>query len=249
MGKVSVICPSCQAKYRVTIQGEVQDKISFTCKKCSQIIEIVPPREEEEKEPTTELVKTICKKCGTEFVKNVEDESVYCYQCRIDEIVRRKKEASPPPETEKSNSRYTFRNPDGLVLGPIKLRTVAVLVREKRIRGDEEVSKDGGAYKSIKEYPELVELFPELKLEVQRQVPEQEAEQGRYFFRLSDGREFGPVRKSTIQDLAECGFFSPKELVSFDREKWIYLEESEEFKQYLKSEEVEIIDLTETIEE
>ena len=251
MSKVSVICPGCQAKYRVTIQGEVKDKITFSCKKCSQIIEIKPPSKAEEKEPTTELVRTICKKCGAEFIKNVEDDSVYCYQCRIDEIVRRKKETAPPPEVEKTSSRYTFRNPDGLVLGPIKLRTVSVLVREKRIRGDEEVSKDGGPYKPIKDYPELVELFPELKMEVLSQPSEQKlvSEERIYFFRLSDGREFGPVKKSTIEDLLECGFFSGKDLVSADEKKWIYFEEAEEFKDFLKSEEVEIIDLTETIEE
>ncbi len=249
MGKISVSCPNCQAKYRVTVQGEVTDKISFTCKKCQQLIEIHPDQLGKDQEPTTELIKTVCEKCGNEFVKNIEDTSNLCYQCRIDRIVQKKKQAKPKEEKEKSASRYTFRNPDGLVLGPIKLRTVAVLIREKRIRGDEEVSKDGSEYRPISDYPELVELFPELDLSIKKEEQKEAGEEAEFYFRLRDGREFGPVRKSTISDLISCGFLSEKELISKDCQIWTHLGETEEFKDSFAKKDTEIIDLTETVEE
>jgi hypothetical protein len=175
MEKVPIVCPNCQAKYKVSIQGDVKEKIVFTCRKCAQVIEIDPANLKTGQEPTTELCRAVCKNCNTEFVKNLEDTSDLCYQCRIDLLLKDKKEkevkpeaapaaaeAKPSAEPEKSASRYTFRNTDGLVLGPIKIRTVAVLVREKRINGDEEVAKDGEEFHPLREYPELLEFFPDL---------------------------------------------------------------------------------------
>ena len=283
-------------------------------------------------EPTTELCRVVCKNCQTEFVKNVEDDSELCYQCRIDDLLRRKKEkeaqdaaaaaaapeqaqpatetpageapapapaAAPAPEPDKSASRYTFRNSDGLVLGPIKLRTVAVLVREKRITGNEEISKDGGDYKPLSDFPELAEFFPDLcaKTEavvVSDEIPledsqvdmparteeeppapstsalpqtEQpvaaqpasadqpvtaEPEPKIYTLKYNGGREFGPVRKTTVLDLIECGFLKGADQVTRDKSAWQPLSNDEEFKGLKfaepESEEADVVDLLETVE-
>jgi len=278
MGRVALICPGCQTKYKVTIQGEATEKISFTCKKCSQLLEVDPKLAREEA-PTTELLRAVCEKCGSEFVKNQEDDSRLCYQCRIDLLVSRKKqesaEAARPaaaPEMDKTTSRYTFRNPDGLVLGPIKLRTAAVLVREKRISGKEEVSRDGGDYLPLAQYPELLEFFPELAREAApvletEQIPLTEPEAPApapvkkpeaipqptdsriYYLRLSQGKLLGPVKKNTVIDLIECQFLSGQDECSRDMRTWRNLEADQEFKFLLSSEEADVVELTETVEE
>lgn len=130
-----------------------------------------------------ETVRGNCLKCGAAFVKPVTDKSPICYQCRIDSLVNKVREkygvaetpaesapetpaAAPEPEAPAepaAEPRYTVRSADGLVLGPIKFRTVAVLAREKRIGGREEVAKDDGEFAPLMSYPELAELFPGLK--------------------------------------------------------------------------------------
>lgn len=228
MEKISLVCSNCRAKYKVTVQGEVDEKISFACRKCGTLIEFDALAPKTSQEQTTELAKTVCKNCGGEFVKNVEDNSEFCYQCRIDELIKRKREreeqaqaveqaqaqAGPEnqPETnaaqpeepapapaEPAASRYNFRNAEGLVLGPIKLRTVAVLVREKRIVGNEEVSLDGGDYLPLREFPELLEFFP---------APEQapEAVDGQAETPLA-----GPALEEPAPELAPEALESPPE--------------------------------------
>jgi|GEM_PF-1977630 len=278
--KILIICPKCQTKYRVTVQGKPKEKVSFPCKKCETMIEIIPGAEKPP-EPTNELVRLTCEKCGTEFVKNVEDDSTLCYQCRIDQLLTRKKkeEAEPPkpkPEAEKTASRYTFRNPDGLELGPIKLRTVSVLVNEKRIIGNELVSKDGGAFQSLKQFPELTQFFPELSDKEEevieettisledsetspgtepKQKPKEIKEQKIapepkiYFLKLKGGRELGPVRKTTIIDLLECGFLIGEDQISKDQKQWNSIQEDLEFKQFVPTEDAEVVDLVESVEE
>lgn len=113
----------------------------------------------------TDTVQLSCLKCGTTFVKHQEDKARLCYQCRIDAIVGKLKEkygVSPEVELPEVRSKYTFRSPDGLLLGPIKLKTAAVLVREKRLTGKEEVSKDGADFRPLAEFEELRKLFPEV---------------------------------------------------------------------------------------
>jgi hypothetical protein len=196
--KISIVCQNCRAKYKVTVQAEVDEQISFACRKCGTLIEFSPGAPKTSQEQTTELYSVVCKGCGNEFVKNVEDGSELCYQCRIDQLIQAKREreekakaeaeekarteaeaaekaraeaeaqsqpaapAQPEPAAEPFASRYTFRNSEGLVLGPIKLRTVAVLVREKRILGNEEVDKDNEGYRPLNQFPELLEFFPQL---------------------------------------------------------------------------------------
>jgi len=287
MEKVQIICPGCQAKYKVSVQGEVREKISFACRKCAQLIEIDPSQIKAQEQPTTELCKTVCKNCNAEFVKNIEDDSELCYQCRIDLLLKKKKEKEqqpaapeekekkPAPEPDKASSRYTFRNSDGLVLGPIKLRTVAVLVREKRITGNEDVSKDGEDFTPLPQFPELVEFFPELApkpgaVMAEMQIPLEDkpesgvqampvariqpvkaaaAEPKSYHLRLSDSRVIGPLRKSTIIDLIECKFLAGPEQASQDLHSWFALREIEEFASLLPPEDEEdVVELVETVE-
>jgi len=282
MGKIQIVCPNCQAKYKVTLQGDVQEKISFACRKCAHLIELDPAAPKPSPEPTTELTRVVCKNCHNEFVKNIEDNSELCYQCRIDVLLKKKREseqkpaepapeARPAAEPDKSASRYTFRSPEGLVLGPIKLRTVAVLVREKRITGREEVAKDGEEFKSLREFPELVEFFPELsakpeaviaetRIAIDEQTetptrppapPPSVPEPKVYHIKFNGTREFGPVKKSTVLDLIECKFLSGKDLISQDRETWSLLQEVEEFQKLVPpaTEEEVVEELVETVEE
>jgi len=278
--KILIICPKCQTKYRVTVQGKPKEKVSFPCKKCGNLIELTPGAEKTP-EPTNELVRLTCEKCGTEFVKNVEDTSTLCYQCRIDQLLTRKKKEEteapkPKSEAEKTASRYTFRNPDGLELGPIKLRTISVLVNEKRIIGNELVSKDGEAFKPLKQFPELAQFFPELSAKEEEVIEETtisledsepspatemkqksekikeqkiEPEPKIYFLKLKGGRELGPVRKTTIIDLLECGFLIGEDQVSKDQKKWNPLQNDSEFKQFVPTEDAEVVDLVESVEE
>ena len=192
----------------MTVQDEVVEQISFACRKCGTLIEFDPGKPKTSQEQTVELTTVACKSCNNEFVKNIEDNSELCYQCRIDQLIKSKREREalaqeeaeararaqteaeaqtqaetatqaqePAPEPEPAQpaaepaaSRYTFRNAEGLILGPIKLRTVAVLVREKRIVGNEEVARDGEDYRPLKEFPELIEFIPDLA-----QAPEAQA--------------------------------------------------------------------------
>jgi len=278
MGKVALVCPGCQAKYRITIQGEAKDKISFSCKKCGQILE-VDPRQAKEEAPTQDLLKATCEKCGAEFVKNPEDDARLCYQCRIDLLVSRKKQevvespkaVAPAAEAEKSTARYTFKNPEGLVLGPIKLRTAVVLIREKRITGNEMVSRDGSEFIPLVQYPELAEFFPQLlsnpepitqtdqiPLEEPEALPAQASEKKTepatsepriYYLRLNQGKLLGPLRKTTVVDLIECGFLCGKDQCSRDQRTWAMLEMDQEFKELLSKEDAEVVELTESVEE
>ena len=389
----------------MTVQDEVVEQISFACRKCGTLIEFDPGKPKTSQEQTTELTTVVCKSCNNEFVKNIEDNSELCYQCRIDQLIKSKREREAqtqaqaraqteaearaqaetatqaqaqepapepepaPPAAEPSASRYTFRNAEGLILGPIKLRTVAVLVREKRIVGNEEVARDGEDYRPLKEFPELLEFFPdlaqvpeaqagteeipleepvrpveqepaaaaseqpseptgpeaqvtmEIPLEEPSAVPEQPAPQVSepipeqaapipepasaepagtepepapepapvipseseaatmhmdaaetapipkpepepekilekpepepkvYHIKLNGTREFGPIRKNTVLDLIECGFLTGSDQITRDKNAWLRLREDEEFKSLVPSEEADVVDLVETVEE
>jgi len=176
-----VKCDQCQAKYNIKIKKHQGKAVKFKCKKCENLIRISPQEiatENGESQPQSapdtptgqakvETVKATCTKCGNSFIKPAPDKSKVCYQCRIDLLVGNIREkygvSAPPSKPEEEPSRYTIRSSDGLVLGPIKFRTVAVLAREKKILGREDVSKDDSDYKPLLSYPELGELFPGLK--------------------------------------------------------------------------------------
>ena len=178
-----VLCDKCGAKYKITIKKKPGKSVTFKCGKCQTLIKIQPeqlaPADGERPSPgpappPRPEAKTACPQCGATFIKSDPDQPDLCKQCRIDSVVSQIKDrygfapppaAEPPeaPEPSPESSRYTIRSADGLLLGPIKLRTVAVLAREKRIRGAEEVSKDDSEFQPLMNYPELAELFPELK--------------------------------------------------------------------------------------
>ena len=174
-----VLCDNCNSKYKITIKKNPGKPVTFKCGKCQNLIRISvdqitaqiggglqpPPEPRDEAQIKAETVKVACLKCGNKFIKPANEKSPICYQCRIDALVSKVKDkygvSAPAPEIQES--RYTIRSADGLVLGPIKLRTVAVLAREKRIKGVEEVSKDGADYVPLMKFPELAELFPDMK--------------------------------------------------------------------------------------
>jgi hypothetical protein len=174
-----VLCNNCNSKYKITIKKNPGKPITFKCGKCSNLIRIPveqiaaqiggppSPQHRAEAPVKAETVKVACLKCGNTFIKPANEKSPICYQCRIDALVSKVKDkygvASPAPEPATQESRYTIRSADGLVLGPIKLRTVAVLARERRIKGVEEVSKDGADYVPLMKFPELAEFFPDMK--------------------------------------------------------------------------------------
>lgn len=184
-----VKCDQCQAKYKLTIKAKPGKPVTFRCGKCKHLIEISAERIAAEAGPTpetaaplppeskpapkaapgAETVKVNCLKCGNPFIKPAEDKNPICHQCRIDSLVGKIKEkygvsVLPPREPSSEDARrYTIRSADGLVLGPIKLRSIKVLAREKRLKGVEEVSVDGGEYQPLLRYHELAELFPDLK--------------------------------------------------------------------------------------
>lgn len=175
-----VRCNQCQAKLKLKIKSRPQKTVTFKCSKCHNVIKLSPDkisaaldktssaRQDKASADQADTVKAECSQCGNTFVKKSTETSSVCYQCRIDSIVSKVKdkygteEGEAQPEGEGSG-RYTIRTSDGLVLGPIKIHTVAVLAREKRIRGVEEVKKDDSEYRSLMQYPELAEMFPELK--------------------------------------------------------------------------------------
>ncbi|MFO8058428.1 MAG: zinc-ribbon domain-containing protein [bacterium] len=167
-----VRCDNCGAKYRLTIKKRPGKTVTFKCSKCRHPIRIHPDDlglpTGGEAEQHSSSVQAVCSSCGKSFVKSADEEDNLCRQCRIDSLVKKVKQrygvdTSELKEPEEESSRYTVRSADGLVLGPVKLRTVKVLAREKKIRGQEEVSKDDSEYKPLMSYPELQELFPELK--------------------------------------------------------------------------------------
>jgi len=128
----------------------------------------------------TNTVQLTCLKCGASFVKHKDDKARLCYQCRIDSIVTKIKDkygVTQEVELPEAKSKYTFRSPDGLILGPIKLKTAAVLVREKRLQGQEEVSKDGGEFQPLVEFEELRKLFPDLPAPAAAEKPAAEHEE------------------------------------------------------------------------
>lgn len=179
-GLMLVRCDQCQAKYKITIKSAPGKPVTFRCGKCKTLIKISPEEIAAQAGPArpvaapppvkaaagAETVKVNCLKCGTPFIKPVEEKSPICYQCRIDSLVNKIKDkygVTAAPAAAEDVHRYTIRSADGLVLGPIRLRSVKVLAREKRIKGTEDVSKDGSDYRPLLSYPELAELFPELK--------------------------------------------------------------------------------------
>jgi hypothetical protein len=151
-----------------------------------------------------------------------------------------------------------------------KLRTAMVLIREKRISGKEEVSRDGSEFIPLNQFPELVEFFPELAqkpepITMTEQIPLEEPEPAGpaekpepspektdskiYYLRLAQGKLLGPVRMGTVQDLIECGFLSRLDQLSRDQRIWTSLEAAREFQELLPKEDADVVDLTETIEE
>lgn len=183
-----VECEKCGAKYNVTIKKSPGKSVRFKCGKCSHMIEIAPEGNKSEPvklptqipapKPKTTTLQCTCMKCGGNFLKQGRDKSRLCYQCRIDAIVAKTREKAAAHAEAKIDEhaahKYIIRNADGLVLGPIKLRTVAVLVREKRVHGNEEVQKDEGDFKPLAEYPELLQFFPHLKAAHEKKAAEAE---------------------------------------------------------------------------
>ena len=186
-----ILCDQCHSKYKITIKKAPTKPVNFRCGKCQKTIVISPEELAQDLSPAlppetaapppapepaaaappatetsaTDTVQLSCLKCGTSFVKHQDDKARLCYQCRIDAIVSKIKDkygVTDEVELPEVKSKYTFRSPDGLLLGPIKLKTVAVLVREKRLKGKEEVSKDGGDFRPWAEFEELRKLFPDL---------------------------------------------------------------------------------------
>ena len=138
---------------------------------------VTPPASAEASQ--TDTVQLTCLKCGTSFVKHKDDKARFCYQCRIDQIVTKIKDkygVTQEVELHEAKSKYSFRSPDGLILGPIRLKTVAVLVREKRLKGQEEVSKDGAEFQPLAEFEELRKLFPNLSPPAPKPAEEYEEE-------------------------------------------------------------------------
>ncbi len=174
-----VHCDQCQAKYKISIKKNPGKPVTFKCGKCQNLIRIAPEdilvdQSVETPKPVplssasskSETVKVSCLKCGNDFIKPAAEKNPICYQCRIDSLVdniKNKYGVSKPEPEDASDSKYTIRSADGLVLGPIKLRTVSVLAREKRVKGVEEVSRDDSPFKPLMSYPELAEMFPALK--------------------------------------------------------------------------------------
>ena len=186
-----ILCDQCHSKYKITIKKAPTKPVNFRCGKCQKTIVISPEELAQDLSPAlppettapppapepaaaappatetsaTDTVQLSCLKCGTAFVKHQDDKARLCYQCRIDAIVSKIKDkygVTDEVELPEVKSKYTFRSLDGLLLGPIKLKTVAVLVREKRLKGKEEVSKDGGDFRPWAEFEELRKLFPDL---------------------------------------------------------------------------------------
>ena len=162
-----VKCDNCGAKYRLTIKKRPGKSVSFKCGKCGTDIRIGPEEMDKAEGSAPATVQATCAGCGNTFVKHSGEKGTLCKQCRIDSLVRNVKEKygvdSSALEDDEESARYTIRSADGLVLGPIKLRTVKVLAREQRIKGLEEVSKDDSEFMPLMNYPELQDLFPDIK--------------------------------------------------------------------------------------
>ncbi len=179
--KMRVVCNKCQKKYKLKIKKRPASAVNFKCGKCGNNISISPDKisaaidASSEKTSDKDRAATVhakCSKCGNEFLKSAKEGKDVCYQCRIDSLVSNIREkygtstAGPSPDLSATGkeepSKYTVRTADGLVLGPVRLRTVGVLAREKRIKGTEEVQKDEGDYQPLMSFPELAEFFPVL---------------------------------------------------------------------------------------
>jgi len=106
-------------------------------------------------------VKKQCAGCGAEILVLEETPHPLCDQCRIEVLVAKKREAVAEGEP-----RYKIRNADGLVLGPLRKSTVEDLVTAGNVRGNEEVSVDGGEWRPITDVEELAELFEDEDIDV-----------------------------------------------------------------------------------
>jgi len=138
------------------------------------------------------------------------------------------------------------------------------------------VARNNEDFRPLREFPELMEFFPELSVKTQAVIAEtqipidekaeaepakappapepapakREPEPKAYHIKFNGTREFGPVRKSTVLDLIECKFLSGKDLISQDRKIWSLLREVEEFQKLVPPEpEEEVVELVETVEE
>ena len=184
----------------------------------------------------TDTVQLTCLKCGIAFVKHKDDKARLCYQCRIDQIVTKIKDkygVTQDVELPEAKSKYTFRSPDGLILGPIKLKTVAVLVREKRLQGQEEVAKDGAEFRPLSEFAELKSLFPELQPAEPAPAPAAatvEDSNSRYRFRSPEGSVLGPMKLKIAAAFARERKLKGNEEVSKDGADFHPLTEFEELR-------------------
>jgi len=218
-----VTCDHCQARYRITVKKASGKTVTFKCGKCGNLVRVSPeeaksppdpgaPEGRPSKKSAAETIRVTCSSCGTPFLKPATETAGICYQCRIDSVVSRirekygAKEGVPEPGKviEESDSRYVIRTADGLVLGPIKLRTVAVLARERRIRGTEEAKKDDSDYKPVMSYPELAELFPDMKEIMDTRGLEDKVEEA---FMAA----FGMEEREEVSDLARATAVQPLE--------------------------------------
>lgn len=62
-------------------------------------------------------------------------------------------------ELKNPNNRYTIRNPDGLVLGPVRSGTLRDLIEAGAVTRQVEISKNGRPYVPLPQVPELNYLF------------------------------------------------------------------------------------------
>jgi predicted Zn finger-like uncharacterized protein len=170
--RMNINCDQCGAKFKVKSKKRPGETAVFKCGKCDNRIRVeikdVPEKSADKISASSKTVKVECDACKNTFVKPVTEKDNTCYQCRIDSLVNKIKdkygvEGQAAPEADSSSSKYTIRSADGLILGPIKLRTVKVLAREKKIRGLEEVSKNEAEFIPLMHLPELAELFPDMK--------------------------------------------------------------------------------------
>lgn len=66
---------------------------------------------------------------------------------------------APPQKPATPDSTYRVRSSDGLIIGPIKLKTLRDLIMARKVHSDEEFSRDDGSWMSMADFPELFEIF------------------------------------------------------------------------------------------
>jgi len=65
----------------------------------------------------------------------------------------------PPQKPATPESSYSVRSSDGLIIGPVKLKTLRDLVIARKVHSDDEFSRDDGPWMNMVDFPELFEIF------------------------------------------------------------------------------------------